>query len=148
MGRTDQGVVALWIASHYWKKDLSYIGFGGKGKQVRDILHIDDLYQLLKLQLQEPKKYGGTVFNVGGGVESSVSLKELTMLAEEVTGNKISIASIEETRQADVPVYISDSSRIQALSGWKPKIMPYQTVKDIFDWIHQHESVLLPYLAR
>jgi CDP-paratose 2-epimerase len=51
MGKIDQGVIVLWIAKHTYGKQLSYIGFGGKGKQVRDIIDIDDLFDLLKIQL-------------------------------------------------------------------------------------------------
>ena len=51
MGKVDQGVVVLWVARHFWKKELSYIGYGGEGKQVRDILHINDLFKLIDFQI-------------------------------------------------------------------------------------------------
>ena len=47
MGKVDQGVVALWVAKHHFEQELSYIGYGGAGKQVRDVLHIDDLLELV-----------------------------------------------------------------------------------------------------
>ena len=53
MGKTDQGVVTLWMAKHYWKQSLKYIGYGGLGKQVRDILHVDDLIKLIDLQIHQ-----------------------------------------------------------------------------------------------
>lgn len=140
MGKSDQGVIALWLAKHYWNKELNYIGFGGEGKQVRDILHIDDLYNLIKIQVSEIQTYSNQIFNVGGGMNTSVSLKELTSLCEDVTGNKIRINRIPENRQADIPIYITDNSKINSLSGWRPKIKPSDIITDIFRWMQKNES--------
>jgi CDP-paratose 2-epimerase len=93
MGKTDQGVVTLWMAKHYWKQSLKYIGYGGKGKQVRDILHIDDLIDLVDMQIHQIEKFTGKVFNAGGGYENSVSLQEMTNICNEITGNVINIGS-------------------------------------------------------
>lgn len=142
MGKVDQGVVVLWAARHFWKKKLSYIGYGGTGKQVRDILHTKDLYELIKWQISNIDLINGDTFNVGGGTEVSVSLLELTHLCEKITGNKIEIESVKETRQADIPVYITDNSKITSLSGWKPKIKPEQIMTEIIDWIAQNEKDL------
>lgn len=142
MGKVDQGVVVLWLAKHFWKKELSYIGFGGEGKQVRDILHIDDLYRLIQLQLKDFKTFNGEIFNAGGGLDVSISLKELTEICEELTGNKITIHSVKENRAADIPIYITDNSKITALCGWKPQLDAKATLADIFEWIKQNESTL------
>lgn len=142
MGKVDQGVVALWLAKHFWKKELNYIGFGGEGKQVRDILHIKDLFKLLDIQVKNFKKYNGKTFNVGGGNEVSVSLSELTEICENVTGNKINISKIQKNRSADIPIYISDNSKIQELSSWKPEYSPTQIINDTFKWLKKNESTL------
>ena len=76
MGKTDQGVVTLWMAKHYWNQSLKYIGYGGTGKQVRDILHVDDLVELIDLQIHEIEKFSGKIYNVGGGLDNSASLLE------------------------------------------------------------------------
>jgi len=65
MGKVDQGVFVLWVAAHYFGKPLSYIGYGGNGKQVRDLLHIDDLLSLVKYQLDNFSELDGEVLNVG-----------------------------------------------------------------------------------
>jgi CDP-paratose 2-epimerase len=142
MGKVDQGVVVLWAARHFWKKNLSYIGYGGTGKQVRDILHTKDLYQLIDWQIKNIDKVNGEIFNVGGGNEVSVSLLELTQLCEKISGNKIEIAQIKETRQADIPIYITDNTKITKLSGWTPKIKPLQIMTEIHDWITNNEKDL------
>lgn len=142
MGKVDQGVVVLWAARHFWKKNLSYIGYGGTGKQVRDILHTQDLYQLIDWQIKNIDKINGETYNVGGGNDVSVSLLELTNLCENISGNKIEIAQIAETRQADIPVYITDNSKITAISGWKPQIKPLQIMTEIHQWIKENEKDL------
>lgn len=140
MGKVDQGVIVLWLARHYWKKKLNYIGFGGKGKQVRDILHINDLFNLVKLQLENIEDFVGEIYNIGGGLDCSVSLKELTVICEEITGNKIPIHGVLENRPADIPIYVTDNQKIFKQTGWKPLVKPYELLEDIFKWINQHES--------
>lgn len=142
MGKIDQGVVVLWAARHFWKKKLSYIGYGGTGKQVRDILHTKDLYRLIDWQINNINKINGEIYNVGGGTDVSVSLVELTHLCENITGNKILIDAVSETRQADIPVYITDNSKITSISGWKPEIKPFQIMTEIIDWIGKNEKDL------
>ena len=71
MGKTDQGVAALWMAAHYYRRSLRYIGFGGTGKQVRDILHVDDFCDLVVRQVRSFDRYNGRLFNAGGGLANS-----------------------------------------------------------------------------
>ena len=89
MAKSDQGVIALWMAAHYFKRDLAYIGFGGNGKQVRDFLHVADLFDVVCEQLSDLDRFNGGVFNIGGGSSCSLSLLETTALCEEITGNRI-----------------------------------------------------------
>jgi len=142
MGKIDQGVVVLWLAKHFWKNDLSYIGFGGTGKQLRDIIHISDLYDLVKIQLNDIETFHNQIFNVGGGNAVSVSLQELTSLCEEITGNKIKIHEVKENRLADIPIYVTDNSKITATCGWEPKIGTKQTLSTIFEWIRENEQAV------
>ncbi|MGH2553383.1 MAG: NAD-dependent epimerase/dehydratase family protein [Chitinophagaceae bacterium] len=142
MGKVDQGVVVLWLSKHFWKKDLNYIGYGGLGKQVRDLLHIDDLYALIKLQITDLDKYENGIYNVGGSEYSNSSLNELTTICEKITGNKITINSIQENRPADIRIYITDNSKIESVSGWKPKKNPEQILNDIFQWLELNEEKL------
>ncbi|MFO0971804.1 MAG: NAD-dependent epimerase/dehydratase family protein, partial [Candidatus Saccharimonadales bacterium] len=111
MGKIDQGVFVLWVAKHYFNQSLSYIGYGGEGKQVRDFIHIDDLYRSIKLQLENFDEYNAETWNIGGGLENSVSLQELTALCEKATGNTIDIASVKEDRPADLRFFITDSTK-------------------------------------
>ncbi|MFN6514486.1 MAG: NAD-dependent epimerase/dehydratase family protein [Nostoc sp. CreGUA01] len=147
MGKVDQGVFVLWLAAHHFEKSLSYIGYGGTGKQVRDLLHIEDLLDLINYQLEHFSQLDGDVLNVGGGADNSLSLLETTRLCEAITGKSISIKSEEIARQGDIPIYITDSSKIISQTGWKPTINPEQTLRDIYHWILEHETILKPILS-
>ncbi|MFA4988488.1 MAG: NAD-dependent epimerase/dehydratase family protein, partial [Candidatus Omnitrophota bacterium] len=65
-GKVDQGVFTYWMLAHYFKRPLKYIGFGGEGKQVRDLLHVDDLCSLVDMQAGILDKINGNTYNVGG----------------------------------------------------------------------------------
>ena len=142
MGKTDQGVVTLWMAKHFWNLSLKYIGYGGTGKQVRDILHVDDLVTLIDLQIHQIEKFEGKIYNVGGGVENSASLLEMTAICEKITGNKISIGSESQTRPADLRMYITDNSLTEKEIGWKPKKSVETVFQDIYNWIRENEQQL------
>jgi CDP-paratose 2-epimerase len=146
MGKTDQGVVTLWLAKHYWKQSLKYIGYGGTGKQVRDILHIDDLIGLIDIQIHQPEKFNGKVFNAGGGLQTSVSLREMTEICSNITGNKIKTESESQNRPADLRIFITDNTRIENEIGWKPKKSVENIFSDIFEWINSNAQQLKPIL--
>jgi CDP-paratose 2-epimerase len=147
MGKIDQGVFVLWVAKHYFKQPLSYIGYGGEGKQVRDFIHIDDLYRAMKLQLNNFDDYNAGTYNIGGGLANSVSLQELTALCQKATGNKVDIKSVKEDRPADLRFFITDSTRFLEKSGLKWQKDAAQTVQDIYEWIRDNEDDLKPILA-
>ena len=147
MGKIDQGVVAFWVARHLFQQPLSYIGFGGAGKQVRDVLHVADLCELVLDQMARFDAFEGQTFNVGGGIDSSVSLRELTALCQAATGREIPIASEPQTRQADVRIYVSDCAKLFAKTSWRPRRSPSQAVQDIARWLTDHADDLRTVLA-
>lgn len=142
MGKVDQGVVVLWIARHLMGRPLSYIGFGGAGKQVRDALHIDDLHELLELQLAGVEDWRAEIYNVGGGRDVSVSLAELTELARSSTGQTIEISAAAEDRPNDLISYISDARRVREATGWRPRRAMATIVEEITRWIVDHRAQL------
>ncbi len=142
MGKVDQGVFAFWLFHHHFGLPLSYIGFGGAGKQVRDLLHVDDLTDLIDEQLTDPDGWAGFVGNVGGGREHSLSLVETTGICRELTGNEVRIDSVPETRQGDVPVFLADCARLFGRTGWRPRRDPRRVLTDIHRWTTENESSL------
>jgi CDP-paratose 2-epimerase len=143
MGKVDQGVYTHWVLSHYLRRDLSYIGYGGRGKQVRDVLHVDDLVELVAEQLGRPDHWSGATVNVGGGPERSLSLREATEICAELTGNAIEVGSVVDPRPGDVPLYVSDCARLSSRTEWTPTRDPRRTLEDIFNWIHDNESAVV-----
>jgi CDP-paratose 2-epimerase len=143
MGKVDQGVIPYWVARHFWKKPLSYIGYGGTGKQVRDALHINDLFELVDWQIHNIDKINGETFNVGGGLECSFSLKELTQYCRQITGNTIEISSIKENREGDIRLYLTNNFKVNKFCGWAPKTPIYTLLKDIYEWICNNENQLI-----
>jgi CDP-paratose 2-epimerase len=141
MGKVDQGVFALWLAMHYFRRPLQYFGWGGEGKQVRDLLSIGEFADAVIAQLTRFGDLDRRVFNVGGGRASSLSLRETTTLCEQLTGNSISIGKISENSPADVKLYVTDHRRISEAIGWTPRRTPLQTLEEIYEWIHSNESL-------
>ncbi len=147
MGKVDQGVVVLWVARHFWKKKLGYFGYGGEGKQVRDILHVSDLFELIDYQVHNIDKVNGELLNVGGGNDVSISLQELTALCEEVTGNKIDIEKVSENRTADLRIYVTDNTKVTSITGWFPKTKPKAIIAEIYEWLKINENSLRDFLS-
>ena len=135
------------MAKHFWNKKLTYNGYGGTGKQIRDILHVQDLYDLVDQQIHNMDLVNGKILNVGGGLEVSTSLLELTEICKDLTGNQIEITPVLETRQADIRIYITDNAAITKLTGWKPKIGVKQMMTEIYNWIKENEAKLKPILS-
>jgi CDP-paratose 2-epimerase len=148
MGKVEQGFFVVWLARHLYGGALSYMGFGGEGLQVRDILHVDDLYDLLVQQLLGLKDDVGGMFNVGGGLANSVSLRELTDKCRKLSGRSVEIGRIAETRDADIPFYVSDYEAVTRAIGWKPKRALAQTVEEVARWLVDHRTQLEPILTQ
>lgn len=147
MGRVDQGFFVLWAARHLYGGNLSYNGFGGEGLQVRDVLHVEDLYQLVRMQLAAVESHAGATYCVGGGTDQSISLRELTQLCEQHTGNRLDIGSLPETHPSDIPYYVTDNREVHERTGWSPQRNIDQTLGEVFDWLRENESVLRPILS-
>jgi CDP-paratose 2-epimerase len=142
MGRVDQGVFTHWLLSHRFGADLSYIGYGGTGKQVRDLLHVDDLIDLLDEQLLDPDRWRGITVNVGGGREVSLSLREATELCRELSGNEVAVEPSDEQRPGDVRIYLSDCRRLFERTDWRPRRDARQILADTMDWIAANERAV------
>ncbi|MCA8976466.1 MAG: NAD-dependent epimerase/dehydratase family protein [Planctomycetes bacterium] len=146
MGKVDQGVVTLWAARHIYGRPLQYIGFGGSGKQVRDILHVDDLFALVRRQIETPAIWDGRIYNVGGGTGSSASLLELTTICRELVGREVEITAKPTTARVDVPLYETDHGKVSAELGWSPQRTVRETMADIVSWIRDNQDELRPIL--
>lgn len=142
MGKVDQGVFTHWVLSHRLGRPLEYIGFDGSGRQVRDLVHVDDAVDLLAEQLEAPDDWDGFVGNVGGGRAGSLSLAETTALCRELTGREVPVTAAGSDRAGDVPIYISDCARLHARTAWRPRRSPRAILADVAGWVEEHERAL------
>lgn len=142
MGKIDQGVVVLWMARHFWRQNLGYFGYGGTGKQVRDVLHVNDLYRLIDYQIHNIDALDNQTFNVGGSTQTSVSLCELTEICRKITGNKVLIESVTENRQADIRIYVTDNSKVTKFTNWTPRFTVQEILEEIYIWLKENEKAL------
>jgi CDP-paratose 2-epimerase len=147
MGKVDQGFIALWAARHEYGGSLTYTGFGGEGHQVRDVLHVDDLSDLIRIEISNLDRLSGAVFNAGGGVDGSLSLAELTTMCQVRSGTTLAIACDPQTRDADVPYYCSDNGAVTAATGWRPRRTLDMLLDDVFSWLRAERRLLEPILA-
>jgi CDP-paratose 2-epimerase len=143
MGKVDQGVFTHWVLAHRFGRPLEYLGFDGSGRQVRDLLHVEDLIELLADQLARPDHWDGVVANVGGGRACSLSLREATELCRELTGSEVPVTASAAARPGDVPVYVSDCGRLFEHTDWRPSRSARATLADIAAWIDEHEAQIV-----
>ena len=146
MGKVDQGFIVLWAARHAYGGRLSYTGSGGEGLQVRDVLHVADLYDLISIQMADMPKYSGSAHNVGGGRARSVSLAELTAMCQ-VRAGTIPIDSNPATSDADIPYYVTDNTAVTASTTWTPTRNVDTLLDDVFAWLREHRATLEPVLG-
>jgi len=146
MGKVDQGVLGLWAARHIYGGALSYIGFGGSGKQVRDFFHVEDVLDLVLYELEHMDELDGETFNAGGGPDNSASLIELTARCREISGTTIEIGADLEDRPGDVRLYMTNNAKVTAKTGWRPQRNLETILTDIVDWLRTNETALKPIL--
>ena len=140
MGKVDQGVFTYWMLAHHFDLPLSYIGFDRSGRQVRDLLYIDDLIELVCDQLERPEHWNGASINVGGGRDVSLSLLETTELCREITGTEITVGQADHDRAGDIAVYISDCGGLFDLTDWRPQTSARGVLEEISSWIEANRD--------
>lgn len=134
-GNEDQGWVAHFVISSFFNRPLVIYG---DGKQVRDILFVDDLIRCFELACKNIKKTKGKVYNIGGGANNTISLIELLDLLKNFGLNPKH--KFNDWRPADQKVYISNVNKAREF-GWYPKIKPEEGIKKLLEWIKENKSL-------
>ena len=140
-GKADQGIFSFWIHSWARRKSLKYIGFGGGGHQVRDCLHPRDIVPLLIDQMNDPCRKLDPILNVSGGVESAMSLAQLSAWCTERLGPH-QVAADTNPRPFDIPWMVLDSSEVKEAWGWKPQTLMPEILEEIAQHAEQHPKWL------
>ena len=138
--KLDQGWVVWWAIAHYFKLPLKYIGWNGK--QVRDVLFLDDVCDLVALQMGQISRFRGDIFNIGGGAANSLSLREGTHLLESKLGHGTSITVEDAVRKGDLPIYFTDNRKGLNQLKWQPRVSLDQGFDKILAWIRANEDLL------
>jgi CDP-paratose 2-epimerase len=138
-GAEDQGWVAWFMIATQLGRPITIYG---DGKQVRDILFIDDLLDAYDAAFAQPDKAAGRAFNIGGGVGNVVSLLELLAFIEQRSGSKIRAGSAD-WRPGDQKVFISDIRRARAELGWSPRISCPEGLGLLYNWIEKNRELFL-----
>lgn len=141
-GRADQGIFAYWINAYLRRRPLKYIGFDGHGHQSRDALHPDDLVPVLLRQLRGEVTSDRRIFNLGGGAENLMSLRQLTAWCRERFGFDHPVASDPTPRPFDIPWMAMDASRAGADLGFAVGRRITSVLDEIADHAQAHPDWL------
>lgn len=137
-GIEGQGWVAWFISSLVFNHPITLYG---NGKQVRDVLYIDDLIKAFDLAFKNIKKTKGKAYTIGGGLKSAVSILEFFEILKSISGKKFGY-KLKPWRLADQKVYISDISSAKKDFNWVPYITPKQGVKTMYEWILKNKHLI------
>src|SRR5262249_25034752 len=138
-GVEDQGWVAHFIiAAQLGRPILIY----GDGKQVRDLLYVDDVVAAYMLALERIDVAAGKIYNVGGGPANSLSIwAEFQPILSRLAGRPIAPANYYPSRPGDQPVFISDISKIERELGWRPQVGVEDGIQRLWDWAYNNRAL-------
>jgi len=137
-GMEDQGWIAWFLIAILQKKPITIYG---NGKQVRDVLYIDDLVRAYDLAAQHIQKTRGKIYNIGGGLRNSLSIwKECQPIFEKLVGHNIDV-QYASARPGDQRMFISDIRKAYKDFGWKPQVKVKAGIRMLYDWIYAHCTV-------
>ncbi|MEW6717088.1 MAG: GDP-mannose 4,6-dehydratase [Chloroflexota bacterium] len=137
-GIEDQGWLAWFTIAVVTGRPISIYG---SGKQVRDVLHIDDLLDLYDIAVQKIGVASGKAYNVGGGVDNTLSIWiEFSPLLEKCLGRRIEV-EWGPSRPGDQRVYISDIRKVSSELGWRPRISVGQGVESLYNWVVENRNL-------
>jgi CDP-paratose 2-epimerase len=139
MGVEDQGWVAWFVIAAVTGKPITIYG---NGKQVRDLLHIDDLVRAFQMATDKIDITKGRVYNLGGGPANTLSIwAEFGPLLSELTGQKIEPAAWCDWRPGDQPVFVADVRKAGREFGWAPQIGVREGITRLFEWVRANQEL-------
>ena len=142
-GKQDQGFVSLWLWKFINQKKLNYIGFGGFGNQIRDVIHVYDVCELILEQIKKIKKINNKIFNAGGSLKNSISLRQLTEKVKKITRKDIPIGRIAKTSNYDIPYYVTSNKKIYSFYKWRVKRNLDTIIKDTYDVLVNNKKIFI-----
>jgi CDP-paratose 2-epimerase len=143
-GSDDQGWVAWFLIASLLGAPITIYG---NGRQVRDLLYVDDLLDLYELVAARPEICAGSAFNVGGGPKNTLAVNELIAFIEKDLTIPITLR-YAEWRTGDQPVFVADISKISTLLGWMPRVSVSAGLRQLFAWLERNRTILREAHAR
>ena len=144
-GVEDQGWIAWFIIAVILGKPITIYG---NGKQVRDVLYIDDLINAYLLAIKNIKKTRGQIYNIGGGMKFSMAIwEEFAPILEKLLGREIKV-SYSNWRPGDQPIYISDIRKARRDFGWQPKFDHKEGIRKLFGWVKNNKELFKDFEMR
>jgi CDP-paratose 2-epimerase len=134
-GFEDQGWVAWFIIATLTNKPITIYG---NGKQVRDLLYVEDLVKAYDLFVESNIKHA--VYNIGGGKENTISLLEFLDVLDKELGMRPQV-NFSSWRPSDQKVYISDISKVKKELNWTPTVSPSEGIRKIIDWVKENKDL-------
>ena len=119
---------------------LPAITIYGDGKQIRDVLFIDDLIRAFELAYKNRQKSVGKIYNIGGGPDNTLSLHELIYFLEQQKGEKLLI-SYDSWRPGDQRVFIGNINKAKKELGWEPRVNPNEGVDKLYKWVAKNKHL-------
>jgi CDP-paratose 2-epimerase len=113
----------------------------GDGCQVRDVLYAQDLVHAFEAARKNVTRTAGEIYNIGGGAENTTSLLELIEMIESLTRRKV-LCSYDEARPGDQAIYVSDSRKFRAHTGWKPTTTVEEILRHIYEFWREHRAAI------
>lgn len=142
-GNEDQGWLAHFLIQAAAGKPLTIYG---DGKQVRDILYVDDLVDALLRAVEDIDHTRGEIFNIGGGPANTLSVwSEFKDIVEGLTGRRLEVR-FAESRPGDQPCYVSDIRKAAQIMGWRPTVNKDDGIRRLWEWIRSNEPLLSTFL--
>jgi CDP-paratose 2-epimerase len=138
-GNEDQGWVAHFMACFVGGRPLTLYG---DGKQVRDVLFVDDLIDAMQLARERIDLVAGQAFNIGGGPSNSVSLLELMAVLERMGIARPNVR-FDEWRPGDQRYFVSDTTRFRQATGWKPRVGMQEGLRRLHNWLVDSSAISL-----
>jgi CDP-paratose 2-epimerase len=137
-GIEDQGWVAWFVIAAVLGKPITIYG---DGKQVRDVLYVDDLLDAYDAAIDRIDVAAGQVYNVGGGPENTLSIwHQFGPILESLLGEEIHV-SHGDWRPGDQRVYVSDIRKAQRELGWQPQVSVQEGIGRLFEWVRAHRNL-------
>jgi CDP-paratose 2-epimerase len=137
-GVEDQGWVAWFTIAHELNKPITVYG---TGKQVRDLLFVDDLIDCYLEAVERIEQVAGLTFNIGGGPANTLSIIEFFELLENLSGRPV-VYQTADFRPGDQPVYVSNNSRAAKLLAWSPRVSVKHGIERLLRWVVENRDVL------